>query len=196
MKFSKAQYKVLHMDQGNPKHKYRLDEELIENNPEQKNLGVLVDEKLNMTCQCVPTAQKASHVPDCIQSSVASRSKKERKRAKKKMSVQLFAENVYRVCSHALGMDAFALGHNLISITQTFYKVHKYKSNLGIKTYDNAQTKRKALAKEMMHGWRMRDSGNMWKQEIHRLHREVEQPLVSSLEVSKPRLGKTPHNLV
>jgi len=49
MKFNKAECKVLHVGLGNPKHKYRLGEEWIENRPEGKDLGMLVDEKLNMT---------------------------------------------------------------------------------------------------------------------------------------------------
>ncbi|RMC13111.1 hypothetical protein DUI87_10642 [Hirundo rustica rustica] len=60
--------------QGNPKDKSRIkmpDGKWIESGPEEKDLTMLVDEKLNVTWHCVLTAQKASYVLGCIQSSRA-----------------------------------------------------------------------------------------------------------------------------
>lgn len=41
MRLNKAQSKLLHLDQGNPKYVYRLGEELIRTSPVQKDLEVI-----------------------------------------------------------------------------------------------------------------------------------------------------------
>ena len=73
MRLNKAKCKISCLGSRDPRYVYKLREEFLESSLAEKDLEILVDEKLNMSQQCAVVAQKANGILGSIRRGVASR---------------------------------------------------------------------------------------------------------------------------
>ncbi|PKU45149.1 rna-directed dna polymerase from mobile element jockey-like [Limosa lapponica baueri] len=75
IKVNKYKCKVLHLGKHNPGVKHMLGSTRLGSSSVEKDLGVLVDNKLNMSGQCAAAAKKAKGMLGCINKGITSRDK-------------------------------------------------------------------------------------------------------------------------
>ncbi|GAB0203278.1 mitochondrial enolase superfamily member 1 [Grus japonensis] len=73
MKFNKDKHKVLYLEKHHLEAQHRLGSTWLESSSVERNLGVLVYNKLNMSEQCAAAAKKANRMLGCINKGITSR---------------------------------------------------------------------------------------------------------------------------
>ena len=75
IRFNKAKCQVLHFGHSNPMQLCRLGTEWLDYCEEERDHGVLVDARLNMSRHCAQELKRANAILTCIRISMASKSR-------------------------------------------------------------------------------------------------------------------------
>ena len=75
MKFNRDKCQVLHLEKRNQIHSYKMGDTWLSNTTNEKDLGIVVDHKLNMSRQCDAAAKKANAILGCINRGITSKSR-------------------------------------------------------------------------------------------------------------------------
>ncbi|GAB0176341.1 mitochondrial enolase superfamily member 1 [Grus japonensis] len=75
MKFNKDKCKVLHLGKHNPGVQHRPGSTQLGSSSVERDLGVVVDNRLNMSEHCAAAAKKANRMLGCINKGITSRDK-------------------------------------------------------------------------------------------------------------------------
>ncbi|CAM5150473.1 unnamed protein product [Natator depressus] len=75
MKFNSEKCKVMHLGINNKNFSYKLGTHQLEVTEEEKDLGVLIDHRMTMSCQCDMAVKKANVVLGWIRRGISSRDK-------------------------------------------------------------------------------------------------------------------------
>ena len=71
MKFNREKCKVLHLRKRNQLHSYKMGYTWLSKTTSKKNLGIVIDHKLNMSQQCDVATKKANDILGCIHRSLS-----------------------------------------------------------------------------------------------------------------------------
>ncbi|PKU49656.1 rna-directed dna polymerase from mobile element jockey- hypothetical protein [Limosa lapponica baueri] len=72
MKFNRSKCRILQLGLSNTRQKCKLGEEWLKNSPTERDLGVLVDSRFNMSQQYALATRRVNHILGCIKHSITS----------------------------------------------------------------------------------------------------------------------------